>query len=368
MTVFIFIAIISFLTIMQAAIPFLLKKTIVFGVTIPEDHIADPVLANYKKTYSALIFITGLIGLVYFLTFGLTSYLEEETVVFRGLLIQFLLLIISMVLYLFFHGKTTSRKRASAWGTELKQVRVADLSSRSADEMLPTLFFVLPMFITIGLIAYTTAQYSIIPETIPTHWGIDGTADAFTQKSPFSVISLLLILFVTQAMMVAINLFTKRSGMKLNAARRDSSRIQQLSFRKYTSWFLFLTTLLMTILLGFFQLTAIHGELGGPFLMVAMPLGFSLITLIATAIYAFKVGQGGARIRPQIEEVSAEGITDHDEDNLWKAGVFYVNRNDPSIFVEKRFGVGWTINFGNPIGYFILFLPIAIILAISFLL
>ncbi|MCX6538771.1 MAG: DUF5808 domain-containing protein [Acidobacteria bacterium] len=28
-------------------------------------------------------------------------------------------------------------------------------------------------------------------------------------------------------------------------------------------------------------------------------------------------------------------------------GVFYVNRDDASIFVEKRFGVGYTINLGN---------------------
>jgi uncharacterized membrane protein len=29
-------------------------------------------------------------------------------------------------------------------------------------------------------------------------------------------------------------------------------------------------------------------------------------------------------------------------------GVFYVNRNDPSIMVEKRFGIGYTMNYGNP--------------------
>lgn len=29
-------------------------------------------------------------------------------------------------------------------------------------------------------------------------------------------------------------------------------------------------------------------------------------------------------------------------------GAFYINRDDPSIFVEKRFGIGYTINFGNP--------------------
>ncbi len=88
-------------------------------------------------------------------------------------------------------------------------------------------------------------------------------------------------------------------------------------------------------------------------------LGFLLIILIATAIYAFKVGQSGSRINVDIEDDSVTGITDVDDDKYWKAGIFYVNKNDPSIFVEKRFGVGWTINFANPIGYIILFGPTA---------
>ncbi len=41
MVLSIFLVIILFLTVMQAAIPFLLKKTIVFGVTIPEGHTND---------------------------------------------------------------------------------------------------------------------------------------------------------------------------------------------------------------------------------------------------------------------------------------------------------------------------------------
>jgi len=45
---------------------------------------------------------------------------------------------------------------------------------------------------------------------------------------------------------------------------------------------------------------------------------------------------------------------------------FYFNKNDPSIFVEKRFGVGWTINFANPVGYLIVFVPLIIIIIISF--
>ena len=364
----IFLVIILFLTVMQAAIPFLLKKTIVFGVTIPEGHTDDNVLATYKKTYSAIIFILGLAGLLIYLIWGLGSQVREERIVFIGLILQFGILLISMALYLYFHIKTMKRKRQHKWGGNLKKVRVADLSRRTNDEMLPSLIFALPIPITLGLIAYTATQYGSMPDLIPTHWGPNGQPDAFTEKSPFSVIALLLILLVMQGMMLAFNASTKKSGVKLNASKKSTSRIQQLSFRKYTSWLLFMTSVSMTILFGFFQLTTIHGNLGGPLLMMAMPLGFLFIILIATAVYAFKVGQGGSRIQLEIDEEPVPGVTDYDDDRFWKAGVFYVNKNDPSIFVEKRFGVGWTLNFGNPIGYLIVFGPLLVILSIAFLL
>ena len=102
--------------------------------------------------------------------------------------------------------------------------------------------------------------------------------------------------------------------------------------------------------------------------MMAMPLGFLFVILLATAVYAFKVGQGGSRVQLEIDEEPIAGVTDPDDDAFWKAGVFYVNKNDPSIFVEKRFGVGWTMNFGNPMGYLIIFVPLLIISIISFLL
>jgi Family of unknown function (DUF5808) len=39
---------------------------------------------------------------------------------------------------------------------------------------------------------------------------------------------------------------------------------------------------------------------------------------------------------------------DRTPDRCWKAGIFYVNPADPALFVEKRHGIGYTLNFGNP--------------------
>jgi uncharacterized membrane protein len=50
-----------------------------------------------------------------------------------------------------------------------------------------------------------------------------------------------------------------------------------------------------------------------------------------------------------------------DDDRYWKLGAFYYNPEDPSIFVEKRFGIGWTLNFARAVSWFILFGPLLFI-------
>lgn len=32
----------------------------------------------------------------------------------------------------------------------------------------------------------------------------------------------------------------------------------------------------------------------------------------------------------------------------WRSGVFYVKPEDPALCVNKRFGIGYTLNFGRP--------------------
>jgi uncharacterized membrane protein len=64
-----------------------------------------------------------------------------------------------------------------------------------------------------------------------------------------------------------------------------------------------------------------------------------------TLVIAFRYGQGGARL----EKAGADApLTNGLADNRhWVLGMFYINKEDPSIMVERRFGLGYTLNFGN---------------------
>ena len=57
-------------------------------------------------------------------------------------------------------------------------------------------------------------------------------------------------------------------------------------------------------------------------------------------------------------------LISRDEDHFWKLGIFYFNRADPALWVEKRFGSGWTVNLAKPMAWLffliILLIPILI--------
>jgi uncharacterized membrane protein len=67
-----------------------------------------------------------------------------------------------------------------------------------------------------------------------------------------------------------------------------------------------------------------------------------------------KVGQGGSRVTIKTGSDNQVTAVNPDDDQYWKYGVFYVNRNDPALFLEKRAGIGWTLNFGHPLSWVII--------------
>ena len=53
-------------------------------------------------------------------------------------------------------------------------------------------------------------------------------------------------------------------------------------------------------------------------------------------------------------------------DEAW-SGPFYSNPDDPSLFVPKRYGIGYTLNFGNPWSWVVLLLILVLATAPLFM-
>jgi uncharacterized membrane protein len=51
---------------------------------------------------------------------------------------------------------------------------------------------------------------------------------------------------------------------------------------------------------------------------------------------------------------------DQTPDSAWKLGVLYYNPEDPALLVERRFGVGYMLNFGNKLSWLLMALILLI--------
>jgi uncharacterized membrane protein len=136
---------------------------------------------------------------------------------------------------------------------------------------------------------------------------------------------------------------------------------RELKFRRTVSAILLVTEYFITLQASCLALGMLHHDLrgGAPggIVIVLLPL-FLVLVLVMTVALA-RLGQGGSRVSAANETpsaISAVPVGDRTPDDYWKLGVLYFNRDDPAVIVEKRFGLGYTLNFARPATWVILLL------------
>ena len=87
------------------------------------------------------------------------------------------------------------------------------------------------------------------------------------------------------------------------------------------------------------------GQAGAIIVLLTVPVVLGSIAL--SVVY----GQAGSRVFMRMQGGS-ELLMDDDEH--WKLGIFYFNRDDASLFLPERFGIGWTINLARPAAWAIM--------------
>jgi uncharacterized membrane protein len=82
-----------------------------------------------------------------------------------------------------------------------------------------------------------------------------------------------------------------------------------------------------------------------------------LFFIFAAVLVLARLGQGGSAVPEPNEttpDVAGPPIGDRMNDSYWKLGIVYFNPDDPSVVVERRFGVGYTLNFARPVTWIIM--------------
>lgn len=199
-------------------------------------------------------------------------------------------------------------------------------------------------------IGYAWSHYAQLPELVPIHFGLLGQPDRWRPRSFATVMMLPIMSLVMGVGIAGMAYLVDQAKRAIRYGDKGVSFEAQQGFRRIMANFLAIVSVLLTGMLTILSQSSVQVALGkAQALSPAMMLSTLILAVFALAgsIYiAVRYGQGGSRLE---KSAADRPLTDGLADNrLWVLGMFYVNREDPSLFVERRFGLGYTINFGNP--------------------
>jgi hypothetical protein len=214
-----------------------------------------------------------------------------------------------------------------------------------------------------GAALYLRWRWADLPKRFPIHWGFDGRPNGWANRNPAGVFGPLLIAAVVAGSMALFGSLLRRDRNTRGAAAVGAA---ERRFRRAVLWSLVATEyllVLVSIQVSLLPLAAAAagGTAGPP--RIAPFVALILLFVVTVTVILARVGRG-ARLEAARNRVANQEPGDSPESS-WKAGVFYVNPDDPALFVPKRFGIGYTLNFAHPLSWLILGLSILAPLAVA---
>ncbi|HHT76519.1 MAG TPA: DUF1648 domain-containing protein [Clostridiaceae bacterium] len=343
-----------------AVIPYITSQSPLFGVRIPANQAKHPQVISLKRRFRMVISFASLVvaGLVV-VQYMYVPQMSILTAIYAPLII----ILMQFVVYIPSWKRALLIKAEHQWA--LSEKGSADMKltmSRQTFSQLPWAWYIVSAVLAIVAIIVGLYLYPTLPDQIATHWGASMEADSWSEKSLMSVLAMPLFALGMAIFMMVSNMMTWRMKLQLNQEDPARSYAQHRIYRRYLSHVLGAITVLMTFMFLFFyglalelwspSKTLMYIAMGVPtVLMIVLPLGLSL-----------KVGQAGNKINPDILEVDRASVglipqassrpsVSRQDDRYWKLGMFYYNKEDPTLFVEDRFGTNGGFNYARPFAW-----------------
>lgn len=359
LTLMVFLIAIVFLSgAILAATPWFMKKNECFAVTIPESAQADVRFLAFRKRYAAAVLAVTLIcavalGVVSNVVLGKMSSATDAASL-NAILVAAIVatatipLIASFALMLHYRKKVKAIKREEGWKAERDEA-VALIGFEEAPAPPSLAWNVVYVPIVLITLALGLALYPSTPDLVPTHIDFAGNVNQWTPKGPALIAFPLLVEVFMAACFIFSHWMTIRSKKDVDPARPAISAYAYGAFARAECILLLVSGSVLTAVLGIVMILMMTETLS---MLVTMVLIIVATLVFVGAMIAFSVvyGQSGSRLVKRLEE-NGDIIADNDEH--WKAGIFYWNKDDASLFLPKRFGVGWTMNWARPAAWVI---------------
>lgn len=331
--------------------PYLMRRNECFATTVPAAAHDDPALRALKKRYAAAMVAFTIACTALSAGAGFLIVSGDETL---GTVLECIAvtapIAASFALILANRRKVVALKRERGWQAQSRQT-VALAAEQDLPAALPLAWNLLYIPLILATAGIGLALYPSMPDMLPMHADFSGNVNEYAPKSIGSAIGLPVLL---EAFLAACLTFSHwsilRSKRPVDPSAPSASALAYGLFARAQSIFLLVVGLALSGGIGILLLLSSAGFIGlgqaGAIIgLLTIPVVLGSIAL--SVVY----GQAGSRVFMRMQ---GESELLMDDDEHWKLGIFYFNRDDASLFLPERFGIGWTINLARPAAWAIM--------------
>lgn len=328
--------------------PYISRRDTPFGISIP---VTDEVVRSQKKSYLLInVGITFIINFSIFLYSRLSPNISEDKLVYLCIVSLFIVLGISLVTYVLKHKELKKYKQTLS--LEMKQTKkiVVDLSFRDEKLIFPTSYLVgINLAFVLVTVLLTIFNYQNMPNQIVTQWDFNMNPTSITEKTWGSVMMIPAMQVLITIIIGVTNRGYLSAKQQIDGKNPAESSAKSKKFRRQSSLLNLIISILTQLLFVGIQLVIVFDSIS-PKVVLILSLVFTILIIGLVLWFSLYYGQSGDRLKTvNTHEVSTPrgSVVTGDDDNNWKLGMFYFNKQDPSFWVEKRMGIGMTFNFAK---------------------
>ena len=255
--------------------------------------------------------------------------------------------------YYFAHWRLAALKQQEGWYAGQRRAATAELRPRRPAPAL-VLWGSLPAIVLLLLtLSVGLWRYPTLPAHLAVRFASDGTPTAWADKSIGAAFAPVFSQALLTLLLVGTAWIAGQVPRDIDPeAPEISAQMQQRKTQMFSAALLFLAACLNSAqLLGALQIWDLLPLPGG--WTAAALAGLPILGVAGTLLLTLGP-QLAARRAPGGRPAHPAGVVHRDDDRFWRAGIFYFNRDDPALVVNRRFGVGWTLNHAHPVSWIVI--------------
>lgn len=333
------------------------KKQLLLGCVVTEEMKNNEKIKKLLKRYVTSNFMISIIAEIGIIL----SYFILSTPI--SIVSIFFAIFGTMISFGIYNEKLKGIKRELGGLKDKKQVVVYELEDYKYNKKILFSYLVISIPVILINLYLCITRYSMLPNKFPSNFDFRGNIIGYSNKNFFTVFGVILSMIILVCVFIFVDYLIQKQKLKIDPRNPEKSREGNLRYRNILSKMMFFTgtiSIFMLVIgnLQVLQIISMNSILTG---IIGILTVLLFIILVIFMVKAYKIRND--------YKIENNDVVSKDDDDKWIFGFIYYNKDDPRVNVEKRFGIGYTVNAATKIGmavYIMLGIVLIVALVLAF--